>query len=86
MGLSHKKNSKYNTKIKYILQIIGKTVAMLLIFLIRGLRPLLGPSHCKYAISCTNYAAQKLSKEPLFKAVWQITKRVLSCNPFMDPR
>jgi putative component of membrane protein insertase Oxa1/YidC/SpoIIIJ protein YidD len=50
--------------------------------LILGLRPLLGPSICKYEPSCTKYAAHCLAELPFHKATWAIIKRVLSCNPF----
>ena len=69
-----------------LLKYIDKAGRYFLIFLIRGLRPLLGPAHCKYPISCTDYAENTLKSKYLFPAVWLITKRVLSCNPFMNPR
>ncbi|MFC1842184.1 membrane protein insertion efficiency factor YidD [Candidatus Dependentiae bacterium] len=47
--------------------------------------PLLGPAHCKHPISCTDYAQEQLTNRYLFPAIWLITKRVLSCNPFMNP-
>jgi len=72
--------------VKFLLNLIAKTIGYILIFLIRGLRPLLGPAHCKYPISCTDYAEDTLKKESLLKAIWLITKRVLSCNPFMNPK
>jgi putative component of membrane protein insertase Oxa1/YidC/SpoIIIJ protein YidD len=49
---------------------------------ILGLRPILGPSVCKYEPSCTKYAAHCLAELPFHKAVWVIIKRVVSCNPF----
>jgi len=73
-------------KLKSLFHLIAKSIGYLLIFLIRGLRPLLGPAHCKHPISCTDYAEETLRKEPLLKAIWLITKRVLSCNPFMNPK
>ena len=69
-----------------IVKNIDKTVRYFLIFLIRGLRPLLGPAHCKYPVSCTNYAEDKLKNKYLFPALLLITKRVLLCNPFVNPK
>lgn len=61
--------------------------ARFLIFLIRGIRPLLGPPGCcRYTITCTNFAVQQLQEQPLHKALWRIGKRVLSCNPFCKPK
>jgi len=71
---------------KYIAKYLDKACRYFLLFLIRGLRPFLGPAHCKHPISCTDYAEEKLRNRSLFPAVWLITKRVLSCNPFMNPK
>lgn len=51
--------------------------------LILGLRPLLGPAQCRYEISCGNYALKQLQEKSLVPAVWAISKRLLSCNPFV---
>lgn len=53
----------------------------ILIFLIRGIRPFFGIAHCKYAVSCTKFAVWQLEEERLLVALWEIGKRVLSCNP-----
>jgi len=53
-----------------------------LIFLVTGLRPLLGPAECKFTVGCTEFAVMQLNEKPLLPALWTITKRVLSCNPF----
>jgi len=81
-----KKLGNLGANLKNVPTLVAKALGLLLIFLIRGLRPFLGPSHCKYPISCTNYAAEQLKTKPLLAAIWLITKRVLSCNPFMDPK
>ncbi len=63
-------------------KIITKLISIILQFLIQALRPLLGPpAHCVYALSCTKFALHQLEHEPLGKAIWTITKRLLSCNP-----
>lgn len=53
-----------------------------LILLIQGLRPLLGPGHCKYTFSCTPYALKQLEEKNILSALYAIIKRLLSCNPF----
>ncbi|MDZ4154482.1 ribonuclease P protein component [Methylicorpusculum sp.] len=61
-------------------------IARLLIFLIQGIRPLLGPACCRYQVTCTQFAIQQLQEEPLLIALWRIIKRVFSCNPFYKPK
>lgn len=51
------------------------------IFFIVGVRPLFGIAHCRYVISCTRFATEQLQNNKLFPAVWNIIKRVSSCNP-----
>jgi putative component of membrane protein insertase Oxa1/YidC/SpoIIIJ protein YidD len=51
------------------------------IFLIVGLRPLFGVAHCRYEVSCTKFATEQLQKNALLPAVWEIVKRICSCNP-----
>lgn len=53
----------------------------IIIFLIIGLRPLFGLAHCKYVVSCTQFATEELQQKSLLPAVWAIIKRVCSCNP-----
>jgi len=80
------KINKFILKISNIPRFLAKTIGFILIFMIQGLRPLLGPAHCKYPISCTKYAVIQLKTKPLFTALWLITKRLISCNPFFDPK
>ncbi|HRN77963.1 MAG TPA: membrane protein insertion efficiency factor YidD [Candidatus Dependentiae bacterium] len=61
-----------------MIRIINK----LIIFIISGLRPLLGPAHCKYPVTCTPYAIEQLNTQPLHRALGLIIRRILSCNPF----
>lgn len=49
--------------------------------MIVGIRPLFGPSECRYSVTCTQFAADQLRNKTFFSAVLAITKRVLSCNP-----
>jgi putative component of membrane protein insertase Oxa1/YidC/SpoIIIJ protein YidD len=53
----------------------------IVIFLITGLRPLFGIAHCRYQVSCTKFAVWQLEEKPLMQAIWEIVKRVISCNP-----
>lgn len=64
-----------------LLHYLKRLPASLCIWLILGIRPLLGPAACRYQIGCTKYAIALLKTEPFLKAVWRIIKRVLSCNP-----
>jgi len=57
-------------------------IAKIISFFITGIRPFLGPADCKFYPSCTRFAQQQLEQQPLHKALWIITKRVASCNPF----
>jgi putative component of membrane protein insertase Oxa1/YidC/SpoIIIJ protein YidD len=64
---------------------LSKATRKTLIFLIDSLRPLLGcRGCCRYNISCTIYAKDQLDDKdiPLYKVLWDIIKRVISCHPF----
>ena len=62
---------------------INQKIAKLLIFLLYGIRPLLGPATCKYPISCTDFAVQQLQEKPLAYACIAIIKRIVSCIKFL---
>lgn len=51
----------------------------LAISLISGLRPLLGPSSCRYTITCTRYAIMQLEQKEFFDAFKLISMRLFSC-------
>jgi putative component of membrane protein insertase Oxa1/YidC/SpoIIIJ protein YidD len=68
------------------LKFIDKAARYSIIFLIKGIRPFLGPSNCKYPTTCTAYAEEILKERSFLPAIFIVTKRVLSCNPFMDPK
>lgn len=57
-------------------------IVFILIGMIIGLRPLFGPAHCRFSVSCTEFAILKLKEEPLGRAIWQIFKRLSRCQPF----
>jgi len=54
-------------------------ISKLLLFLIIGLRPLLGPARCPFTITCGKFAVHQLQEQPLHKALWEICKRLLAC-------
>lgn len=71
-------------KLRNLLGYISKAPGQMFIFIIIGLRPLLGPSGCcKYDISCGNYAVLQLQDQNIVIALFNIIKRVISCNPFL---
>ena len=55
----------------------------MLAFMLIGLRPLLGPTHCYYPESCGNYTTRMLKEKSLISALWYSAKRILSCNPLL---
>ena len=62
---------------------LSSALAIILSALIAVLRPLLGQDGgCRFEVTCTEYALQQLQTEPLYKAIKNITRRVLSCHPF----
>ena len=60
-------------------------IRTILITILIGLRPLLGPACCKFSVSCTDFAVLKLKEGPLFHALWEIIKRLSRCQPFYKP-
>jgi hypothetical protein len=56
----------------------------ILSFIITGLRPLLGPAHCKYAVGCTQFSLMQLEEQSLPVAFATILRRLISCNPFFN--
>lgn len=62
--------------------LVGSLIAYSLVTILVGLRPLLGPAACRYDIGCTQFAVIQLESLPLHKALWAISTRLLSCNPF----
>lgn len=58
-------------------------LSSLILSFIKTIRPLLGDAGvCRYAFTCTQYAEYQLKHENLSFALYNISKRILSCNPF----
>ena len=57
-------------------------IVQALISFIIMFRPFLGPATCRFYGGCTAYAIEQLQILPLHKALWNIGKRLLQCNPF----
>jgi putative membrane protein insertion efficiency factor len=47
----------------------------------RGISPLLGP-HCRFAPSCSAYAAQAIARYGAARGGWLALRRLLRCHPF----
>ena len=70
-------------KINKIKNILIKAI----MFLILGIRPILGPPNCcKYIVTCTEYAEIQLKSKPFLQAIWLIIKRVFTCFPFVKSK
>jgi putative component of membrane protein insertase Oxa1/YidC/SpoIIIJ protein YidD len=57
-----------------------------LLYIIFGIRPFFGYAECRFLVTCTQFAAHQLEQKPFFYALWEIVKRVLSCNPLFKNR
>lgn len=42
------------------------------------------PSSCRYFPSCSDYAAQALTRHGLVRGLWLAGARVMRCNPWSD--
>ncbi|MFT4062650.1 MAG: membrane protein insertion efficiency factor YidD [Edaphocola sp.] len=60
-------------------------VKKILIFPIRLYQRFVSPwlgAQCRYAPTCSQYAAEAIEKHGALKGGWLALKRILSCNPF----
>ncbi len=68
----------------FLRRVCSQTIRTTLIAFIVTIRALLGPGGgCRHPVSCTRYACLQLEQEPFLRAFYNITKRILSCNPFV---
>lgn len=59
------------------------------IFLIKLYRLILSPifgRNCRFSPTCSEYAMTALNKFGLFFGSYLTIKRILKCNPFVEPR
>lgn len=75
---------------------ILKIVQNFFILLINVYQRTLSPDHgwfksrhpygfCRFYPSCSEYAKQSLKTHGLFKGIWLSFKRILRCNPWVQP-
>jgi len=61
---------------------VGDTAGLVLIRLYqRWVSPCLPPS-CRFFPSCSEYAAQAVTRHGLFRGSWLALRRLLRCHPF----
>jgi uncharacterized protein len=61
---------------------VGDTAGLVLIRLYqRWVSPCLPPS-CRFFPSCSEYAAQAVTRHGLFRGSWLTLRRLLRCHPF----
>ncbi|MDI1354742.1 MAG: membrane protein insertion efficiency factor YidD [bacterium] len=59
-----------------------KKIALLFVtFYQLAIRPLL-PNACRYTPSCSEYAAQAITKYGAFKGLWLGFRRIIRCHPW----
>ena len=60
---------------------LGRILLALIGFYRRAISPLLGP-HCRFAPSCSAYAAEAIQTHGAFRGGWLAVKRVARCHPW----
>jgi uncharacterized protein len=61
--------------------LLGKALLGLIAFYRRAISPLLGP-HCRFAPSCSEYAAEAIRTHGALRGGWMALKRVARCHPW----
>ena len=59
----------------------------MLVVLVRAYQKLVSPlipASCRYVPSCSEYAAQALTRHGLVRGVWLSVARLLRCNPWSE--
>ena len=59
----------------------------MLVVLVRAYQKLLSPilpASCRYIPSCSDYAAEALTRHGLVRGTWLSVARVLRCNPWSE--
>lgn len=60
---------------------LGRVLLALIGFYRRVISPLLGP-HCRFAPSCSAYAAEAIRTHGALRGGWMAVKRVARCHPW----
>ncbi len=60
---------------------IGRVFLALIGFYRRMISPLLGP-HCRFAPTCSAYAAEAIQTHGALRGGWMALKRVARCHPW----
>ena len=60
---------------------LGRLLLMLIGVYRKAISPLLGP-HCRYAPSCSEYAAEAVRTHGALRGGWLAVKRVGRCHPW----
>ncbi len=58
-----------------------------LVVLVRAYQKLVSPlipASCRYVPSCSEYAAQALTRHGLVRGIWLSVARLLRCNPWSE--
>ncbi len=67
---------------------LGRLLLLLIAFYRRAISPFLGP-HCRYAPTCSEYAAGAIRAHGALRGGWLAVKRVARCHPWaaggLDP-
>ncbi|MBK7600893.1 MAG: membrane protein insertion efficiency factor YidD [Acidobacteria bacterium] len=72
--MSNKKSRKRGVRVRYL-------AIAILRFYKYAISPMLPPS-CRFTPSCSEYAAEAISKYGFFKGSYLGIKRILRCHPF----
>lgn len=60
---------------------LGRLLLSLIGFYRRAISPLLGP-HCRYAPTCSEYAAGAIRTHGALRGGWMAVRRVARCHPW----
>ena len=60
---------------------MSRVLLWLIAFYRRAISPLLGP-HCRFAPSCSEYAAEAIATHGAVRGGWLAVKRVARCHPW----
>jgi putative membrane protein insertion efficiency factor len=58
-----------------------------LVLLVRAYQRVISPlfpSSCRYIPTCSEYAAQALTRHGFVRGLWLSTRRIVRCNPWSD--